>query len=139
MRTRPRHSMHQPGQRQLRVGELLRRRLAELFLRLEFDEAALQRGAFALTEVRISADLKWARAYVMPLGAHEMAPLVAALNLQAGALRRQMVRGLHLKFAPHLQFVADDRPARAQALDALLRSPAVQRDIAAPTPSAEAK
>ena len=132
MRTGPRHSMHQPGQRQLRVGELLRRRLAELFARAPFEESALQRGCFVLTEVRLSADLKWARAYVMPLGARDMTPLVEALNEHAAALRRQMVQGLRLKFAPHLRFVADDSVQRAQKLDALLRSPAVRRDLAQP-------
>ncbi|MCY4504526.1 MAG: ribosome-binding factor A [Hyphomicrobiales bacterium] len=150
MRSRPRHSMHQPGQRQLRVGELLRRRLADLFLRTEFEDAVLGRGRFALTEVRLSADLKWARAYVMPLhkqtaqdepageraGArtHGMAALVEALNRHAPALRRQMVQGLHLKFAPQLQFVADERIARAHALEQILRSPSVQRDLAAERP-----
>ena len=156
MRSRPRHSMHQPGQRQLRVGELLRRRLADLFLRTEFEDAVLGRGRFALTEVRLSADLKWARAYVMPLHkqtaqdepaaqgersderagarAHGMAALVEALNRHAPTLRRQMVQGLHLKFAPQLQFVADERIARAHALEQILRSPSVQRDLAAERP-----
>ena len=57
-----------PSQRQLRVGELIRRRLSEVLARGEIHDPDLNAMSITVGEVRASPDLKVATAYVLPLG-----------------------------------------------------------------------
>ena len=55
-------------QRQLRVGELIKQALSMIFLREEAKLPDLATKEITVTEVRMSQDLKIAKAYVLPLG-----------------------------------------------------------------------
>ena len=55
-------------QRQLRVGELVKQNLGELFIRNEAKIPAFNSKFITVTEVRMTPDLKTARVYVIPLG-----------------------------------------------------------------------
>lgn len=57
-----------PSQRQLRVGELIRRTLSEVLGRGEVHSDALRAMSITVGEVRVSPDLRIATAYVLPLG-----------------------------------------------------------------------
>ena len=56
------------SQRQLRVGEMIKQSLSMIFIRNEAKVPNLETNTITVTEVRMSPDLKIAKAYVLPLG-----------------------------------------------------------------------
>ncbi|MFM1813742.1 MAG: hypothetical protein RLZ98_437 [Pseudomonadota bacterium] len=118
-----------PSQRQLRVGELIRHRIAELLSRGEIHDDVLSSTVVTVSEVRLSPDLKLATVYIMPLGGLDSGEIVAALERNRRFIRGATMSGLGLKFAPELRFRYDETFDEAQRIDALLHDPAVRRDI----------
>ena len=55
-------------QRQLRVGEMIKQALGTLFIRDEAKIPNIDTKEITVTEVRMSQDLKTAKAFVLPLG-----------------------------------------------------------------------
>jgi ribosome-binding factor A len=129
--SRPRPHPHTPGpsQRQLRVGELIRRTLSDLLLRGEVHDPDLDRHSITVGEVQTSPDLRVARVHVMPLGGGDREAALAALDRNRGELRRLVSRALTLKHAPELRFVLDRSFDRMDATERLLNSPEVRRDL----------
>jgi ribosome-binding factor A len=123
MKTQP------PSQRQLRVAEEIRHRLAEIFTRAPFRDPELAGAHITVTEVRISPDLRHATAFVARLGRADIAELLPALGRAAPFLRSEVAHGLSLRFAPTLAFAADTALDQASRIEALLHSPAVARDL----------
>jgi ribosome-binding factor A len=121
-----------PGQRQLRVGELIRRTLADLLNRAEIHDTALNAMSITVGEVSLSTDLKVATVYVMPLmGGATVEDAIAALARNRHELRRRLSAELTLKYAPDLRFRADETYARLDETRRLFSDDVVQRDIAA--------
>ena len=118
-----------PSQRQLRVGELIRRRLSEVLSRGDVHDPELNSHSITVGEVRTSADLKVARAFVMPLGGADLDAALEALNRNRAEIRRQVARGLSLKFSPELRFVADDTYDRMDDTRRLFAQDVVKRDL----------
>ncbi|MFT8781103.1 30S ribosome-binding factor RbfA [Acetobacter orientalis] len=123
-----------PSQRQLRVGEEVRRVLAELFARTTFRDPELADTAVTVTEVRLSPDFKHATVFVARLGRSDVDALLPGLKRVAPWLRTQMSHKLRLRVAPELHFQPDTTLDEAMHMDALLKSPDVQRDIVAAQP-----
>lgn len=121
-----------PGQRQLRVGEIIRRALSEVLARADVHDPELNAMSITVSEVRISPDLKSATAFVMPLGGAGREAALAALRRNKGALRHHVSRGLALKATPDLRFVLDESFDRMDEMRRLFANETVQRDIAAP-------
>lgn len=129
-----------PSQRQLRVGELIRRRLAEVLARGDLHDEALTQMSVTVGEVRTSPDLKVATAYVMPLGGAGVDAAIAALNRHRSELRRVVGQALGLKFTPELRFRPDETFDRLDATRRMFADPRVQRDLdAAPDDDAPAR
>jgi ribosome-binding factor A len=130
-----------PSQRQLRVGEALRHALVAILARGDLHDPALAGVQVTVTEVRISPDLKSATAFVLPFaaaaGGGEGTALAAALNHAAGYFRRELAGAVELRVAPTIRFEVDRSFAEADRVEALLRSPAVARDLAKARPSDE--
>jgi ribosome-binding factor A len=118
-----------PSQRQLRVGELVRHKLAEMLSRGEIHDDVLAVHVISVPEVRMSPDLRLATVYVMPLGGKDVQPVIAALDRNKRYIRGEVGRALNLKFAPDLRFRFDETFDEGARIDALLDSPAVKRDI----------
>ena len=120
---------HSTSHRLERVGELIRHAIADIFARGEVRDDALESHPVTIPSVRMSPDLKLATILVMPLGGEGAEATVEALDRHKKELRALIARRINLKFAPDLRF-ALDRTFDAQArMDALLRSPAVARDL----------
>jgi ribosome-binding factor A len=117
------------GQRQLRVGELVRHALADLLIREAVHDPVLTSHAVTVPEVRMSADLRLATIYVMPLGGRNQEEIVAALERNSKFLRGEIARRINLKFAPEIRFRIDERFDEAERIERLLRSPQVARDL----------
>lgn len=117
------HDNNGPSQRQLRVAEQVRHILSETMTRGKFNDPLLYEGAQNVTvaEVRMSPDMKHARAYVMTLGGKDMDKMLPALNNAAGLFQKELARKLTMKFTPRVHFVTDETFDEAQKIDALLR------------------
>ena len=119
-----------PSQRQLRVGELVRHTLSELFTRGDVHDPVIQKHLITVPEVRMSPDLQLATIFVMPLGGRDTDIVIAALERNKKFLRGEIARRVNLKFAPDVRFRVDERFDEAERIEKLLRTPAVQRDLA---------
>jgi ribosome-binding factor A len=130
----PRHHKKDsaPGgsQRQLRVGETVRHAIADILSHGGVHDAELEGHIITVPEVRMSPDLKLATIYVMPLGGRDTETVVAALERNKKFLRGEIARRVNLKFAPDIRFRVDDRFDEAERIEKLLRTSAVQRDLA---------
>ncbi len=131
----PRHHQKKnstPGgsQRQLRVGEAVRHAVADILAHGSVHDGDLEGHIITVPEVRMSPDLKLATIYVMPLGGRDTGIVIAALDRNKKYLRGEVARRVNLKFAPDLRFRVDDQFDEAERIEKLLRTPAVQRDLA---------
>lgn len=118
-----------PSQRQLRVGELIRRSLSELLMRDEVHDPDLHGMSVTVAEVQVSKDLKIAVCYVMPLGGKNQELAIEALNRNRGELRRLVSKKAALKHSPMLRFRIDDTFERMEESRRLFSSENVRRDI----------
>jgi ribosome-binding factor A len=82
-----------------------------------------------IPEVKVTADLRLATIYVMPMGGRDAEEVVAAFERHKKYLRGEIAHRINLKFAPEIRFRVDDRFAEAERIDKLLRSPDVKRDL----------
>jgi ribosome-binding factor A len=117
------------SQRQLRVGELIRHAVAEMLARGEVHDPVLESHLITIPEVRMTADLKLATIYVMPLGGRDVKEVIAALERNKRFLRGEIAHHVNLKFAPEIRFRVDERFDEAERIEKLLRTPVVQRDL----------
>jgi ribosome-binding factor A len=117
------------SQRQLRVGELVRHALAEMLTRGEVHDPVIESHLVTVPEVRMTADLRLATVYVMPLGGRDADEVVAAFERHKKFLRAELAHRINLKFAPDIRFRVDERFAEAERIDKLLHSPEVRRDL----------
>ncbi|QBK29680.1 30S ribosome-binding factor RbfA [Roseitalea porphyridii] len=119
-----------PTQRQLRVGEHVRHALTGLLQRGEIADPDLDGVVVSVNEVRMSPDLRIATAYVTALGRDDQQPIVKALARNARFIRGRLSPELgQMKFMPEFRFRADTSFDNFDRVDALLRSPAVARDL----------
>lgn len=128
-KTRPLTGSGSPSQRQLRVGEVIRRALSEILARGDVHDPELAHVSVTVAEVRVSPDLKLATAYVMPLGGVNTAGVVRALGRNRAELRRLVTDRIDLRFSPELAFRADTRFDQMDRTRDILRSPDVRRDL----------
>ena len=125
------------SQRQLRVGEIVRHAVAEILANGSVHDPDLEGHIITVPEVRMSPDLKLATVYVMPLGGRDSEKVIAALARNKKFLRGEVARRVNLKFAPDIRFRVDERFDEAERIEKLLRTPAVQRDLASDSPESE--
>lgn len=118
-----------PSQRQLRVGELIRRTLADLLLRGDLHDPDLAGASITVGEVRTSPDLRVATVFVLPLGGNDADRILAALNRARNEIRRNLTREIRLKFSPELRFILDETFDQMDRTREMLSQERVQRDI----------
>ena len=126
------HTGSGPSQRQLRVGELIRRTLSDVLMRGEVHDPDLNRLSITVGEVRASPDLKVATAYVMPLGGRGADEALAALRRNQRELRHHIAKAMTLKYAPELRFELDETFDRMDDTRRMLADDQVRRDIESP-------
>ena len=117
------------SQRQLRVCELIRHEFADMLARGDVHDAVIEGHMITVPEVRVSADLRLATIYIMPLGGHDEKEVLDALERNSRYVRGEIARRVNLKFAPEIRFRIDERFDEAERIEKLLRTPAVQRDL----------
>lgn len=118
-----------PSQRQLRVSELIRRRLSDVLNHGDIHDPDLNRLSITVGEVRCSPDLKVATAYVLPLGGEKRDEALEALRRNRSEIRRVVSRGLQLKFAPEIRFAIDETFDRLDETRRMFSDENVRRDL----------
>ena len=113
----------------LRVGELVRHKLAAMLARGEIHDDVLASHVVTITEVRMSPDLRLATAYVMPLGGKDTETVLAALERHRKYIRSQIAHELDLRSAPDVRFRSDETFDEVSRIDALLHSERVRKDV----------
>ncbi len=115
-------STHKPfSQRQLRVGELVKQNLGELFIRNEAKIPTINSKLVTVTEVRMTPDLKTARVYVIPLGGIDTKETVRILTENSHLVRRALSKRLDIKFLPKLTFVEDNSFEYAEKIERIIK------------------
>ena len=109
------------SQRQLRVGELVKQNLGELFIRNEAKIPSLDSKLVTVTEVRMTPDLKTARVYVIPLGGAEIEETVKILTEYSHLVRKALSKRLDIKFLPKLTFVEDNSFEYAEKIERIIK------------------
>ena len=118
-----------PSQRQLRVGELIRRTLGEIFSRDQIYYEALSGISITVGEVSMSADLKIANVFVSALGKKNSEKVVDALNVNKVDIRKIVTRNVKLKFSPELKFFSDNTFNNMDSIRSLFDRDEIKRDI----------
>ena len=109
------------SQRQLRVGELVKQNLGELFIRNEAKIPSINSKLITVTEVRMTPDLKTARVYVIPLGGIDTKETVKILTEYSHLVRRALSKSLDIKFLPKLTFVEDNSFEYAEKIERIIK------------------
>ena len=118
-----------PSQRQLRVGELIRRALSDILMQGTIHDPDLNRISVTVSEVTASPDLKIATAYVCPLGGQGGEDLIALLAKNKSEIRRSISKKLTLKYTPDLRFRIDETFDRMDETRRLFSQENVKRDL----------
>jgi len=109
------------SQRQLRVGELIKQSLGQIFLRNEAKVPTLITKNITVTEVRMSTDLKNAKAYVIPLGGKDTENAVNVLTEFSHLIRKALSKKIDMKFLPKVHFVGDKSFDYAEKIEKLIQ------------------
>ena len=109
------------SQRQLRVGELIKQSLGQIFLKDEAKVPILETKNITVTEVRMSPDLKNARAYVIPLGGKNTEKVVNILTEFSPSIRKALSKKVNMKFLPKVSFVSDKSFDYAEKIEKLIQ------------------
>jgi ribosome-binding factor A len=109
------------SQRQLRVGEMVKQNLGEIFIRNEAKIPLINTKVITVTEVRMTPDLKTARVYVIPLGGVGLSETVSVLTEYSHLVRKALSKKLDIKFLPKLAFVEDNSFEYAEKIERLIK------------------
>ena len=126
---RQQYTAEQHSVRVLKVGERVRHILSELLTRQDVHDETVSAANIAVTEVRMTPDLRNATAFVKPLLGRDEDEVVTALRQNTAYLQREVAKRLGLKFAPKLKFRPDDSFDEADRIERLLSDPKVARDL----------
>ncbi len=109
------------SQRQLRVGEMIKQSLGMIFVRNEAKVPNLETNNITVTEVRMSQDLKIARAYVLPLGGKDADEVIKKLREYSFLIRKVLSKKIIVKFLPKILFTKDDSFDYAEKIENLIK------------------
>ena len=109
------------SQRQLRVGELVKQSIGEIFIKNETKISSFNSRFITVTEVRMTPDLKTARVYVIPLGGIDTKETVRILTENSHLVRRSLSKRLDIKFLPKLTFVEDNSFEYAEKIEKIIK------------------
>lgn len=120
----------EPSQRQLRVGQEIKKLIAQMLEKGELRNPVLSETFITVTEVRISPDLKYATAYVMTLNGEKLEETIDSLNESSWLFKKQIGAKLQLRYTPNLRFVEDESFKQVDKIEQLLNNPKVKEDLA---------
>ena len=115
------YNLNQISQRQLRVGEMVKQALSLIFIKGEAKIPNLETNLITVTEVRMSPDLKSARAFVIPLGGKDSKKTVDLLKEFSHIVRKILSKKIEMKYLPKVSFVEDKSFEYAEKIEKLIK------------------
>ena len=112
---------NQLSQRQLRVGEMIKQSLGQIFLKGEAKVPTLETNNITVTEVRMSPDLKNAKVYIIPLGGKDLDKVVDLLTDFSYIVRKTLAKKIHMKYLPKISFISDKSFDYAEKIEKLIK------------------
>ena len=112
---------NQFSQRQLRVGEMIKQSLGQIFLKGEAKVPTLETNNITVTEVRMSPDLKNAKVYIIPLGGKDLDKVVNLLTDFSYIVRKTLAKKIHMKYLPKISFISDKSFDYAEKIEKLIK------------------
>ena len=109
------------SQRQLRVGEMIKQSLSMIFIRNEAKVPNLETNIITVTEVKMSQDLKIAKAYVLPLGGKDTDEVIEKLKEYSFLIRKVLSKKIITKYLPKIIFAKDDSFEYAEKIENLIK------------------
>ena len=109
------------SQRQLRVGEMIKQALGNIFMRGEAKLPNIETSNITVTEVRMSPDLKTAKVFVLPLGGKNANEIIDTLKEFSFIVRKTLSKKISMKFLPKLFFVKDESFEYAEKIENLIK------------------
>ena len=109
------------SQRQLRVGEMIKQSLGMIFLRNEAKVPNLETNTITVTEVKMSQDLKIAKAFVLPLGGKNAEETINILKEFSFLIRKVLSKKITIKFLPKILFAKDESFDYAEKIEKLIK------------------
>ena len=109
------------SQRQLRVGEMIKQSLGMIFVRNEAKVPNLETNDITVTEVKMSQDLKVAKAFVLPLGGENAEEKIKLLKQFAFLIRKVLSKKITIKFLPKILFAKDESFDYAEKIENLIK------------------
>ena len=109
------------SQRQLRVGEMIKQSLSMIFIKNEAKLPNLETNMITVTEVKMSQDLKIAKAYVLPLGGKDADEIISRLKEYSFLIRKILSKKVIVKFLPKLLFRKDESFEYAEKIEHLIK------------------
>ena len=109
------------SQRQLRVGEMIKQALGNIFMKGEAKLPNIETSNITVTEVRMSPDLKTAKAFVLPLGGKNANEIIEILKEFSFIVRKTLSKKISMKFLPKLLFVKDESFEYAEKIENLIK------------------
>tara|TARA_B100000678_G_scaffold281926_1_gene280272 strand:+ start:273 stop:644 length:372 start_codon:yes stop_codon:yes gene_type:complete len=109
------------SQRQLRVGEMIKQSLGMIFARNEAKIPNLETNSITVTEVKMSQDLKIAKAFVLPLGGKNAEETINILKEFSFLVRKVLSKKITMKFLPKILFTKDESFDYAEKIEKLIK------------------
>tara|TARA_Y100001949_G_scaffold174596_1_gene182377 strand:+ start:1000 stop:1371 length:372 start_codon:yes stop_codon:yes gene_type:complete len=109
------------SQRQLRVGEMIKQSLGMIFAKNEAKVPNLETNSITVTEVKMSQDLKVAKAFVLPLGGKDAEEKIEILRQFSFLIRKVLSKKITMKFLPKILFAKDESFDYAEKIEKLIK------------------
>ena len=109
-----------PSFRNDRIQEEMKREVDRV-IREELSDPRLKQGTFSVTHVDVTRDLSYAKVYISVLEDDLKKDIIKALKSAAGFIRRDLMRGMNLRYTPELQFIEDNNIAYGIRINELLK------------------
>ena len=94
-------------QRQLRVGELLRKEIADILIKNDFHNSFLNKISVTVSQVIVTPDMQWARTFVMSLGGENIQETMNGLNKNVYKIQKIVASKIKLRRMPKIIFLED--------------------------------
>lgn len=123
---------HELSQRQLRVGQEIRKVIASALENGEVRSPETAQTLITVTQVVMSPDLKYATVYVITLNGRNLGVALEQLNADKWQFKKLVANRLKLRFTPEINFRVDDTFAESDRINRLMHDPKVLADLAKP-------
>jgi len=94
-------------QRQLRVGELLRKEISDILIKNDFHNSFLNKISVTVSQVIVTPDMQWARTFVMSLGGENIQETMNGLNKNVYKIQKIVASKIKLRRMPKIIFLED--------------------------------